>query len=198
MGLLPDTSHVLPVILTDDTDFKTPETGVVYNAAGMSVKYRNPEAPTTWSTFTPSAANWDELGNGVYQITFTADQIGDTEGQFIYYVIATGILSYYGMVLLEDALSIPTATTIAAAVLDKLLADHTTTGSVGLAISNINTIVKTIFVPLVGHGLHVLRKDPEVFMLALNECYERIEELPEEQQVFAKRLMPFWERFLDW
>ena len=94
--------------------------------------------------------------------------------------------------------SIPTTAEIATAVLDKLLADHTTTGSVGLAISNINTIVKTIFVPLVGHGLHILRKDPEIFMVALNECYERIEELPEEQQVFAKRLMPFWERFLDW
>jgi len=91
-----NTAIKLPVILIDDTDFKSPETGVTYNATGMTVRYRSPADETTWSTKTLASEDWNELGHGVYLISFSNSEIGSTTGQFIYYCQATGILPYYG------------------------------------------------------------------------------------------------------
>lgn len=70
----------LPVILIDDSDFKTE----LLNVTSVTIKYRNPG--TGWLT---SSGAWSQLGNGLYIILFPASEIGTTVGQFLYYCKGT-------------------------------------------------------------------------------------------------------------
>lgn len=101
------TAYKLPVVLIDDTDFKSEETGVAYNAAGTTVRYAKEAADGdhTWSTKTLTSADWEELGHGLYLIKFSATEL-NTVGKFLYYYAATGILPYYGeaYIIQEDTL----------------------------------------------------------------------------------------------
>lgn len=71
-----NTACKLPVILIDDSDFKTE----LLNVASKTIKYRNPG--TEWLT---SSGTWTQLGNGLYIILFPASEIGTEVGQFLYY-----------------------------------------------------------------------------------------------------------------
>lgn len=99
------TAYKLPVILIDDSDFKSEETGVTYDAAGTVVRYTKEAADGdhTWSTKTLASADWEELGHGVYLIKFSTSEL-DTIGKFLYYYAATGILPYFGQayIIQED------------------------------------------------------------------------------------------------
>lgn len=66
----------LPVILIDDSDFKTE----LINVTSVTLRYRNPG--TGWLS---SSGAWSQLGNGLYIILFPATEIGTTIGQFLYY-----------------------------------------------------------------------------------------------------------------
>jgi len=90
-------AYKLPVILIDDTTFKDEETGVVYNATGMTVRYAKEATggAHTWSTKTLSSGDWEELGHGEYLILFSTTEL-NTVGKFLYYCVADGILPYYG------------------------------------------------------------------------------------------------------
>lgn len=84
--------------LIDDTDFKTLETGVAYNAAGMSVdliksSISGTPAKTDLTLTTAGSQDWVELGNGMYYVEITAAQ-NDTEGELQLVGVATGILPF--------------------------------------------------------------------------------------------------------
>lgn len=89
-----DVAKSLPVILIDDSDFKTRETSVAFGS--VTCKYAK-EGDSTLSTFTLDATNWDEIGEGMYEVDFTASEI-DTIGLFKYVVYGSGYLPYYGTV----------------------------------------------------------------------------------------------------
>ena len=85
MPLLPvDTAIVVEVgPLVDDTDFKSLETAIAYDAAGMAVDaIQNDGSSLTKTdiTLTSGGANdWTHKGSGVYELELTAAQ-NDTEG----------------------------------------------------------------------------------------------------------------------
>ena len=84
--------------LIDDTDFKSRETGVAYNAAGMDVdllKSSDTGTPTTTAITLTTAGNndWIELSGGYYYVELTAAQ-NNVEGKLKLIGIATGILPF--------------------------------------------------------------------------------------------------------
>lgn len=89
----------LPCILVDDTDFKTRETGVAYTA--VTVEYAK-EGDSSFTEKTLASEDWDEIGNGIYNISFTAAEL-DTKGKFIFNVKGTGYLDYSGKEWLTDS-----------------------------------------------------------------------------------------------
>lgn len=82
----------LYAILIDDTDFKTPETGIAFGSA--TVKYAK-EGDSAFTTKTLASGDWDEIGDGVYRIKFSATEL-NTVGAFVFEVFATGTLRYFG------------------------------------------------------------------------------------------------------
>lgn len=170
MIITKSTAISLPVILVDDTDFKTPETSVAYNAAGMSVKYRNPAAATTWSTksLTPAGEDvyWTELGNGLYLVTFTAAQIGATTGQFLYFCTATGILPFWG-----------------------------TAQVVTYNPDEVSLMTQFLFTTLAGYGLHLMsQKDISQFGYSSKEARKVWSSLPENLKTVAIRNLTFYSK----
>lgn len=84
--------------LIDDTNFKSLETGVAYNAAGMSVdliksSITGTPTKTDLTLTTGGSQDWVELGNGMYYIEITAAQ-NNTEGELQLVGVATGILPF--------------------------------------------------------------------------------------------------------
>lgn len=68
-------------------------------AASVVVKYKKYQA-TSWATKTMSAANWREVGGGLYYITFTAGET-DTYGVFAYWVTHTNGVAF-NLVQIDD------------------------------------------------------------------------------------------------
>jgi len=100
MPMIPvDTAVVITVgPLFDDTDFKTLETGVAYNAPGMSVDLiKSPltgaGSKTDLTLTSGGSQDWTELGNGMYEIEITAAQ-NNTEGELQIVGVADGILPF--------------------------------------------------------------------------------------------------------
>lgn len=125
--------NILP--LTDDTDFKSQETAVAYNAAGMALKWNfvDTAGNTTQTAVTPTSAgvyDWAHQGGGMYTIEIPASGGGsinnDTEGVGWFTGICTGVLSWRG----------PTVGFRAAGLNDKLIdsAYDTTRGLAGTAL----------------------------------------------------------------
>lgn len=95
------TATLLPCILTDDTDFQTPELGVLFGA--VTVNFAK-EGDVGMTAKVMGAGNWTEIGDGVYFISFTAAEL-DTDGKFTYTVIAAGVsLYYYGLAQISTLL----------------------------------------------------------------------------------------------
>lgn len=89
--------------LTDDTDFKTIETGVAYNAAGMDLvwNFQTPAGVVTQTAVTPTTGgvyDWTHVGDGMYKIEIPASGGGsinnDTEGYGWFKGYATGVLPW--------------------------------------------------------------------------------------------------------
>lgn len=92
--------------LTDDTDFKTIETAVAYNAAGMALKWNlvEPDGTITQTAVTPTTGggdyDWSNDGNGMYSIgipaTGGASANNDTAGWGYFTGVCTGVLPWRG------------------------------------------------------------------------------------------------------
>jgi hypothetical protein len=94
--------------LLDDTDFKTRETAVAYNAAGMDIVWnfvttggqytQTPVTPTTGGAY-----DWTHQGDGMYSIEIPASGgasiNNDTEGYGWFTGVATGVLPWRGPVI---------------------------------------------------------------------------------------------------
>ena len=127
--------NLLPLL--DDTDFKSIESAVAYNAAGMTLKWNfvASDGTFTQTAVTPTTAgvyDWNHKGGGMYSIEIPASGGGsinnDTEGHGWFSGVATGVLPWRGPVIIFRA-----------AGLNDLLTDSpysTTRGLAGTALPN--------------------------------------------------------------
>lgn len=98
-----DTAIVVTVgPLIDNTDFKTLETAIAYNATGMSVDLIESSGTgagtkTDLTLTTASTQDWTHLGNGVYEVEITAAQ-NDTEGSLQVVGVCDGVLPFFSPV----------------------------------------------------------------------------------------------------
>lgn len=95
--------NVMPLI--DDTDFKSIEASVAYNAAGMALKWNfvTTAGAYTQTAVTPTTGgdyDWASQGNGMYSIEIPASGgasiNNDTEGFGWFSGVATGVLPWRG------------------------------------------------------------------------------------------------------
>ena len=93
--------NLMPLI--DDTDFKTRETAIVYNQAGMDLvwNFQTTAGVITQTAITPTTAgeyDWTNLGDGMYSIEMPASGgasiNNDTEGTGWFTGICTGVLAW--------------------------------------------------------------------------------------------------------
>jgi hypothetical protein len=103
-----DTAVTVPVnvaALLDDTDFKTRETGVAYNASGMDLvwNFMTTAGVITQTAVTPTTGgsyDWTHSGDGMYKIEIPASGgasiNNDTEGYGWFTGICTGVLPWAG------------------------------------------------------------------------------------------------------
>lgn len=129
-----DTAITVPVNvcpLTDDTDFKTRETAIAYNAAGMDLVWNfiTTAGVITQTAVTPTTAgdyDWSHIGDGMYKIEIPASGgasiNNDTEGFGWFSGVCTGVLPWRG----------PTIGFRAAGINDKLI-DSAFSATRGLA-----------------------------------------------------------------
>lgn len=106
MKIIVDTAvevFVNVVPLTDDGDFKTRETAVAYNAAGMDLVWNfvTPAGAVTQTAVTPTTGgtyDWAHVGDGMYKIEIPASGgasiNNDTEGYGWFSGLATGVLPW--------------------------------------------------------------------------------------------------------
>lgn len=98
-----DTAIVVTVgPLIDNTDFKTLETAIAYNATGMSVDLIESSGTgagtkTDLTLTTGSTQDWTHLGNGIYEIEITSAQ-NDTEGSLQVVGVCDGVLPFFSPV----------------------------------------------------------------------------------------------------
>ena len=97
--------NLLPLI--DDTDFKTRETGIVYNQAGMDLVWNfvTTAGVTTQTAVTPTTAgdyDWTHSGDAMYKLEITASGgasiNNDAEGFGWFTGVCTGVLPWRGPV----------------------------------------------------------------------------------------------------
>lgn len=121
--------NLMPLI--DDTDFKTRETAVAYNAAGMDLVWNfvTTAGAFTQTAVTPTTAgnyDWTHQGDGIYTIEIPASGgasiNNDTEGFGWFSGLVTGVLPFRGPVI-----------GLRAAGLNDLLIDSTYSATRGLA-----------------------------------------------------------------
>lgn len=103
-----DTAITVPVNifpLTDDTDFKTRETGITYDQAGMDLvwNFQTTAGVTSQTAVTPTTAgdyDWTHSGDGMYKLEITASGgasiNNDAEGTGWFTGICTGVLAWRG------------------------------------------------------------------------------------------------------
>jgi hypothetical protein len=106
-----DTAVTVPVNvvpLVDDTDFKTRETGVAYNAGGMDLVWNfvTSAGVITQTAVTPTTSgdyDWTHVGDGIYKIEIPASGgasiNNDTEGYGWFSGVATGVLPWTGPIV---------------------------------------------------------------------------------------------------
>jgi hypothetical protein len=125
--------NIMP--LTDDTDFKTRETAIAYNEAGMDLVWNfvTPNGTITQTAVTPTTAgdyDWTHIGDGMYKIEIPASGgasiNNDTEGVGYFTGVCTGVLPWRG----------PDIVFRAAGINDKLIESpyDTTRGLAGTAL----------------------------------------------------------------
>jgi archaellum component FlaC len=85
-----NTDKWFPVILLDDTDFKSPETGIAFGS--VTVKYHT-EGATSQSTYSVTTDDWKEAGNGEYWLRIGASEF-TAAGKYEVSVAASGALTF--------------------------------------------------------------------------------------------------------
>ncbi len=95
-----NTDKWFPVVLTDDTDFKTEETGVAFG--DVTVKF-SAEGATSLSTYTVATAEWKETAEGKYWLLIGASEF-TAEGKYEVSVKITagGAITYNFTVEVRD------------------------------------------------------------------------------------------------
>jgi hypothetical protein len=85
-------AFITPVILVSNSDGYTPTTGVT--SGTVTLQYRK-EGATVLSGYNFAATAWNELGQGLYDVTWTSG-FSDTVGSFVFVAAVSGSVSYYG------------------------------------------------------------------------------------------------------
>jgi hypothetical protein len=139
--------------LTDDTDFKTRETAVAYNAAGMDLVWNfvTSAGAFTQTAVTPTTAgtyDWTHQGDGMSTIEIPASAgasiNNDTEGYGWFSGIATGVLPWRSPIFgfraaaINDSLCDTNTTGLLAPTVAGRTADIASTGEIGLDFANVN------------------------------------------------------------
>ena len=106
-----DTAVITPVNrlpLIDDTDFKTIEAAVAYNAAGMDLRWNfvtsaGVQTSTAVTPTTSGSYDWTHLGDGIYSMEIPASggasANNDTEGFGWWSGVCTGVLPWAGPII---------------------------------------------------------------------------------------------------
>jgi hypothetical protein len=138
--------------LTDDTDFKTRETGVAYNAAGLDLVWNfvTSAGAYTQTGVTPTTAgdyDWTHQGDGMYSIeipaTGGASINNDTEGYGWFTGVATGVLPWRGPIIgfraaaINDSLCDTNTTGLLAPTTAGRTLDVTAGGNAGIDLDNV-------------------------------------------------------------
>lgn len=99
--------NILPLL--DDTDFKTIESAVAFNAAGLALRWNfvTPAGVVTSTAVTPTNTggvyDWSNLGGGMYAIEIPASGGGSINNNAVGYGwfsgVATGVLPWRGPVI---------------------------------------------------------------------------------------------------
>lgn len=98
--------NIMPLL--DDTDFKTRETGITYNASGMDLVWNfvTSAGAYTQTAVTPTTSgtyDWTHQGDGMYSIEIPASGgasiNNDTEGYGWFTGVATGVLPWRGPII---------------------------------------------------------------------------------------------------
>jgi len=85
-----NTDKWFPVLLVDDTDMKTPETGIAFGSVTAKYEY---EAATSQSTYSVTTDDWKESGNGEYWLRIGASEF-TVVGKYFISVAASGCLTH--------------------------------------------------------------------------------------------------------
>ena len=133
----------IEITILDDTD-GTPETGVLFNTAGMDLKYRREgeaavsitEATLAALTTAHTDGGFLEIGNGEYRLDLPDAACASGADSVVVYGTVTGMVVVPVKIQLTDfdlmaTLNDPTSAAIADAVWDEAKAGHTAAGSFG-------------------------------------------------------------------
>ena len=145
--------------LLDDTDFKTRETSVAYNAAGMDLvwNFTTTAGTTTQTAVTPTTSgtyDWTNLGDGMYAIEIPASGgasiNNDTEGFGWFTGLVTGVLPWRGPIIgfraaaLNNSLIDAGTTGLLAPTTAARTLDVTATGAAGIDWANVENPTTTL------------------------------------------------------
>jgi uncharacterized protein YjbJ (UPF0337 family) len=140
--------------LIDDTDFKTRETAVAYNAAGMDLVWNfvTSAGVFTQTAVTPTTAgnyDWTHQGDGMYTIEIPASGgasiNNDTEGYGWFTGLVTGVLPWRGPVIgfrsaaLNDSLCDTNTTGLLAPTVAARTLDVSAGGEAGIDWANVGS-----------------------------------------------------------
>lgn len=124
--------NVLPLI--DDTDFKSIEASVVYNAAGLALLWNFVTAAgvQTQTAVTPTNTggvyDWQNKGNGMYAIEIPASAGGtinnDTAGFGWFSGVATGVLPWRGPVIQFSPANVVNSLVVGSDLIDTSLVQY--------------------------------------------------------------------------
>lgn len=145
--------------LTDDTDFKTRETAVAYNAAGMDLVFNfvTTAGVMTQTAVTPTTGgvyDWAHAGDGMYTIEMPASGgasiNNNTEGYGWFTGVATGVLPWRGPIIgfrsaaLNDSLCDTNTTGLLAPTTAGRTLDVSATGEAGVDWANVGSPTTTV------------------------------------------------------
>ena len=92
--------NYLPCRLIDSTDFLTPKDSIVFDDASLIIRYRK-EGETSFTVKTIVTEDWINVGEGWYDIRFTASEL-DTKKNFDYEVECSGCITFSRRIELVD------------------------------------------------------------------------------------------------
>lgn len=85
------TDEWFTVIMLSDTDFKTGQTGIAVGA--LTVEYKKLGSGAGWTTYSPAAGDWQELGDGEYALQMGASEF-TSAGRWQIHIEEAGSLTY--------------------------------------------------------------------------------------------------------